>query len=61
MRDFDAPSFDGDAEAANGLPAGARALRDRLEAADAFVIASPEYNGSMPGVLKNAIDWVSPR
>ena len=42
-----------------GLPAGAQEFRARLEAADAFVIVSPEYNGSMPGVLKNAIDWVS--
>ena len=59
MRDFDAPSYDGDAEGAEGLPAGADALRVRLESANAFVVASPEYNGSMPGVLKNTIDWVS--
>lgn len=59
MRDFDAPSYDGDAEQATGLPPGADALRQRLEAADGFVISSPEYNASMPGVLKNAIDWVS--
>ena len=59
MRDFDAPSYDGDLEAADGMPRGARTLRERLEAAHGFVIASPEYNASMPGVLKNAIDWVS--
>ena len=59
MSDFDAPSFDGDLDATAGLPPGAQALRVRLEAADAFVIASPEYNASMPGVLKNVIDWVS--
>jgi chromate reductase, NAD(P)H dehydrogenase (quinone) len=59
MREFDCPSYDGDLEAAEGLPAGAQAFRTRLEAANAFVIVSPEYNGSMPGVLKNAIDWVS--
>jgi chromate reductase len=59
MREFDAPSFDGDREAAAGIPLGATALRDRLIAAHGFVIASPEYNASMPGVLKNAIDWVS--
>ena len=59
MADFDCPSYDQDVEADAGLPAGARRLRDRLVAADAFVIASPEYNASMPGVLKNAIDWVS--
>lgn len=59
MADFDAPSFDGDVEEAEGLPEGALRFKERLEAADAFVIASPEYNFSMPGVLKNAIDWVS--
>ena len=59
MREFDAPSYDGDIEASDGLPAGAQAFRYRLEAADAFVIASPEDNASMPGVLKNVVDWVS--
>ena len=53
------PLYDGDMEAAEGLPHGARALHDRLDRSDAFVIASPEYNASVPGVLKNAIDWVS--
>jgi chromate reductase, NAD(P)H dehydrogenase (quinone) len=42
-----------------GLPPGAEELRRRLEATDAFVIASPEYNASMPGLLKNVVDWVS--
>ncbi|MFD8385326.1 NADPH-dependent FMN reductase [Streptomyces sp. NPDC059679] len=59
MREFAMPPYDGDAEAAEGVPRGALALRDRLERADAFVISSPEYNASVPGVLKNAIDWVS--
>lgn len=59
MGDFDAPSYNGDVEGAVGLPAGARAFRTRLEAAHGFVIVSPEYNGSMPGALKNVIDWVS--
>ncbi|MGW0880389.1 NADPH-dependent FMN reductase [Streptomyces sp. NPDC002671] len=59
MRDFDMPLYDGDREADEGLPRGALALRDRLEQSDAFVISSPEYNASVPGVLKNAIDWVS--
>ena len=59
MREFDAPSYDGDLESADGLPGGAQEFRSRLDAADAFVIVSPEYNASMPGVLKNAIDWVS--
>jgi chromate reductase, NAD(P)H dehydrogenase (quinone) len=59
MRDFDSPSFDADAEESDGLPPGAQRFRERLEAAHGFVVASPEYNASMPGVLKNAIDWVS--
>ncbi len=59
MRDFDCPSYDIDAQKADGFPPGAEEFRRRLEACDAFVVSSPEYNASMPGVLKNAIDWVS--
>jgi chromate reductase, NAD(P)H dehydrogenase (quinone) len=59
MRDFDVPSYDGDLEVAQGIPAGAQELHRRLTTSDAFIIASPEYNGSMPGVLKNLIDWTS--
>ena len=58
MRDFDCPSYDADAQE-RGFPPGAEALRAKLEACDAFVISSPEYNASLPGVLKNALDWVS--
>ncbi|MFI9240400.1 NAD(P)H-dependent oxidoreductase [Streptomyces cinnamoneus] len=59
MREFAMPVYDGDVEAAEGIPAGALALSERIAACDAFVISSPEYNASVPGVLKNAIDWVS--
>jgi chromate reductase, NAD(P)H dehydrogenase (quinone) len=59
MADFDVPSYDQDTQDVEGFPPGAEAFHHRLEANDAFVIASPEYNGSMPGLLKNAIDWVS--
>ena len=59
MEEFDAPSYDQDLQDAHGFPPGADAFRRHLEANDAFVIAAPEYNGSMPGGLKNAIDWVS--
>ena len=59
MSDFDAPSYDEDVEDGDGFPAGAEEFQRRLLANDAFVIVSPEYNGSMPGVIKNAIDWVS--
>ena len=58
MGAFDCPSYSQDAQAA-GFPPGATELRRRLEANDGFVIAAPEYNGSMPGALKNVIDWVS--
>lgn len=57
--EFDMPLFNGDEQAAHGLPPGARALASRLEAADALLLASPEYNYSIAGPLKNAIDWVS--
>jgi NAD(P)H-dependent FMN reductase len=57
--DFDSPSYDGDAEDADGIPAPAAAFRDRIEGTDALLLASPEYNGAMPGIVKNAIDWVS--
>jgi chromate reductase, NAD(P)H dehydrogenase (quinone) len=59
MRDFDVPSYDGDVETADGIPPGAADFHRRLLESDAFIIASPEYNGAMPGVLKNAIDWTS--
>lgn len=59
MREFDSPSYDADVQHSDGFPAGAEMLRLRLEANDAFVVSAPEYNNSMPGALKNAIDWVS--
>jgi NAD(P)H-dependent FMN reductase len=59
MADFECPPYDTDVELATGIPAGAQRLHDKLLAADGFVIASPEYNASMPGVLKNTIDWTS--
>ena len=59
MREFDAPSYDGDVDAKGNAPPGAQELNRRLTASDAFIIASPEYNSSMPGLLKNVIDWTS--
>lgn len=52
------PLYDGDVEAA-GMPETVQALRTRIKKADALLIATPEYNHSVPGVLKNAIDWAS--
>jgi NAD(P)H-dependent FMN reductase len=59
MRDFDAPSYDADVQNREGFPTGAEEFRRRLELCDGFVISSPEYNASMPGLLKNAVDWAS--
>jgi chromate reductase len=52
------PFFDGDL-LAQGFPAPVAELRERIRAADGVLIATPEYNFSVPGVLKNALDWVS--
>jgi chromate reductase len=59
MAEFSVPFYDQDLEGAEGMPEGAQAFCRRLQTADALVIAAPEYNASMPGVLKNLIDWVS--
>jgi chromate reductase, NAD(P)H dehydrogenase (quinone) len=59
LADFDLPIYDGDAEAARGLPHGASALQELVEAHDALLIATPEYNGGYTALLKNAIDWIS--
>ena len=57
LGDFDMPIYQGDLEAESGLPEAATALKEKLLAADGFIIACPEYNGFMPPVLINAIDW----
>ncbi len=53
------PLYDGDLEEAGGVPAEVQRLADQIAAADAVVIAGPEYNKMLSGVLKNALDWVS--
>lgn len=58
-RDFEMPPYDGDLEEASGLPSGSREFINRIQQAGAIVISTPEYNGSIPGTLKNAIDWAS--
>jgi chromate reductase, NAD(P)H dehydrogenase (quinone) len=55
----DIPLYDGDVEAVEGIPLPVQALKDRLAAADGLLIVTPEYNNSIPGVLKNTIDWLS--
>jgi NAD(P)H-dependent FMN reductase len=53
------PLYDGDAEARDGLPAAAAELKERIVASDGVLLVTPEYNNGIPGVFKNAIDWVS--
>ncbi|HEY4122915.1 MAG TPA: NADPH-dependent FMN reductase, partial [Byssovorax sp.] len=58
LKPLDLPLYDGDVEA-QGLPPGVVELRARLAASPALFVACPEYNASIPGPLKNAIDWAS--
>jgi hypothetical protein len=53
------PLYNEDIDNAADLPASAHALRGAVAAADAILVVTPEYNGSIPGALKNAIDWLS--
>ena len=54
----DIPLYDGDVEA-QGIPAVVSELKDRIAMCNGLLIVSPEYNNSVPGVLKNAIDWLT--
>lgn len=53
------PLYDGDAEAADGIPTSVQELKHAIAAADGLLLVTPEYNNSIPGVFKNAIDWLS--
>jgi NAD(P)H-dependent FMN reductase len=55
----DIPLFDGDVEREAGVPEPVKALKDRIAVAQGLLLVTPEYNHSIPGVLKNAIDWLS--
>jgi NAD(P)H-dependent FMN reductase len=59
FRDFVCPNYDADLEAVEGVPEGALHLAQRLGEVDGILLSSPEYNFSLPGTLKNTIDWVS--
>lgn len=61
LRDFPMPLYDAELEERQGLPVHARRLKALMKEHDGFLLASPEFNGSIPGVLKNAIDWISRR
>ena len=53
------PLYDGDVESSTGIPAVVQDLKDRIAAADGLLLVTPEYNSSIPGVFKNAIDWLT--
>lgn len=53
------PLYDGDLEAEAGIPHPVRELKDKIASAAGLLIVTPEYNSGMPGVLKNALDWLS--
>lgn len=53
------PLYDGDLESERGIPEPVAVLKDKIANADGLLLVTPEYNNSMPGVLKNAIDWLS--
>lgn len=53
------PLYDGDRERDDGIPEDVTRLKERIKASDGLLIATPEYNNGVPGVLKNAIDWLS--
>jgi chromate reductase, NAD(P)H dehydrogenase (quinone) len=59
LRDYPMPLYDGDSEAAQGLPPTAKAFKELVREHDTIVIASPEYNGSFPALVKNTIDWIT--
>jgi chromate reductase, NAD(P)H dehydrogenase (quinone) len=53
------PLYDGDVEAESGLPPAAQELKEKIASSAGLLIVTPEYNNSIPGVLKNAVDWLS--
>jgi NAD(P)H-dependent FMN reductase len=53
------PLYDGDLEAREGIPQAVELLKNQVAASDGVLLATPEYNNSMPGVFKNAIDWMT--
>lgn len=55
----DVPLYNADDETAHGLPASVQRLQAQLDAADGLLLVTPEYNNGIPGVFKNAVDWMS--
>lgn len=59
LQPLNIPVYDGDIESSTGIPAGVLELGKKISEANALIICTPEYNGSIPGILKNTIDWLS--
>ncbi len=59
LRSHPLPLYDADQHGRDGIPASARAIHDQVAAADALLVANPEYNGGYPALFKNVVDWVS--
>jgi len=59
LKDYPLPLYDGDLEESQGMPEKGKQLRALLKDAQVIIISSPEYNASIPGNLKNFIDWMS--
>ncbi|HEY9761888.1 MAG TPA: NAD(P)H-dependent oxidoreductase [Trichocoleus sp.] len=59
LKDYPLPIYDQDLEAQSGIPENALKLKELMQSHHGFLIASPEYNGSLTAALKNMIDWVS--
>ena len=59
LKDFEMPLYDGDVEAQHGIPENAKKLKQLFVEHDGFFIASPDYNCSMPPLVKNTLDWIS--
>lgn len=53
------PLYNGDLESEQGVPEAVSTLKERIAKADGLLLVTPEYNNSMPGVFKNAIDWLT--
>ncbi|OYZ21019.1 MAG: hypothetical protein B7Y39_10065 [Bdellovibrio sp. 28-41-41] len=59
FNDYPMPVYNADIEAQSGIPDDVQKLGRKITEADALILSTPEYNGGMPGVFKNAVDWVS--
>ena len=59
LYDFDSLIYSKEREEESGIPEGISSLREKFDEADGFILSTPEYNGSIPGGLKNTLDWLS--